>query len=501
MSLRLKFGILLGVLGLAVLLVGSASWLTFETLRREVRDPIRSMTHVLQRLGDIKHEIARIQEVMTAATARAPTPEELASFERAADRALGFINSIGEKQESSEEWALRTSKSSLRNIGGRLAQTRARCEEYFRSVSGQAVGSPLAAPSPETPRSAAMDGLADIRELIDRMDARLIADAQSAIGASDALRVWLLVVLGSAFLIVLLSASLGVILVRRWVLDPIEQLRLATARIAKGEFTYRIPAPGTPVGNDELLALSAEVNHMAGMIKTMQDDRVEREKLAALGEMIRRLAHNLRNPLSGIRGLAENSRTELATLGRPGAELTELQTRIITSVDRFEKWLNDLLRATRPMEIRPEPTPVPQWLSGLVDAHRPMATTRGVGLTLDASGSPGEALFDERHLEHAVSAILSNAIEATSSPLARGDAATGGQVEVRVLRELGQSGSSWSIAISDEGPGIPPDLREQIFRPYFTTKRDGNGIGLAVALQVVKAHGGTITVESPWKRA
>jgi signal transduction histidine kinase len=499
MSLRLKFGILLGLLGLAVLLVASASWLTFDTLRHQVRDPILSMTQVLQQLGSIKRDVESLQGVVSSAgsgsTVRQPSTDELSEFARASKSALDIIASVAGAQESSEEWALRTSKTSLRNIQGRLSQTRAQSEEFFRLIADPG--------APRDRQVALRDectaSLADIQHLLESMETRLIADTKLAIGASDVLRQKLIVVLGSAFVIVALASTLGVILVRRWVLDPVGQLRLATARIAEGEFTYRIPTPSSPPGNDELLTLSAEVNHMAGMIKTMQDDRVEREKLAALGEMIRRLAHNLRNPLSGIRGLAENSRTELAALGMPGVELTELQTRIITSVDRFEKWLNDLLAATRPMEIRPEPTPVAQWLTGLVDAHRPLAQTRGVELSLDAAHSPAQAVFDDRHLEHAVSAILSNAIEATSSPQARGDARTGGRVEVRVAGENGHSGGAWSIAVADEGPGVPPDLREQIFRPYFTTKRDGNGIGLAVALQVVKAHGGRITVESPWK--
>jgi signal transduction histidine kinase len=505
MSLRLKFGILLGLLGLAVVLVASVSWATFETLRHEVRDPIRSMTQVLQRLGAIKHDVTTLKDVVAGAVGPStspraslehpPSPDDLAAFTGAARHAQEIISSIAGAKESSEEWALRTSKTSLRNIQGRLSQTEAQCREYFRLAA-----EPSTPPGRlETVRSEGLSGLNDIQELLERMESRLVADAQSAIGASDTLRKWLLVVLASAFLVVALAAALGVILVRRWVLEPVRQLRLATARIAQGEFTYRIPSPAKPPGNDELLTLSAEVNHMAGMIKTMQDDRVEREKLAALGEMIRRLAHNLRNPLAGIRGLAEDTRSELKEMGASGAELTELQSRIITSVDRFEKWLNDLLTATRPMEIRLEPTPVAPWLSGLVEAHRPLAQSRGVELTLDASACPQTAVFDDRHLEHAVSAILSNAIEATSSPQARREATAGGQVQVKVVGENGHPAATWAISVADQGPGVPPDLREQIFKPYFTTKRNGNGIGLAVALQVVKAHGGRIRVDSPWQ--
>jgi signal transduction histidine kinase len=217
--------------------------------------------------------------------------------------------------------------------------------------------------------------------------------------------------------------------------------------------------------------------------------------------MVRRLAHNLRNPLGGIRALAETTVGELPTHG-PHSDLRENQTRIITAVDRFEKWLTDLLTATRPMRVVPEPTVVKAWLGGLVDVHRPMAESRGVSLTLDVSQCPGEAVFDSRHLEHAVSAILSNAIEATSSPQARGPARSGGAVEVRAgcpaANGKAPNEGYWTLSIADQGPGVPRELQEQVFRPYFTTKPDGNGIGLAVALQVVKAHGGQIRLDSPW---
>jgi signal transduction histidine kinase len=281
----------------------------------------------------------------------------------------------------------------------------------------------------------------------------------------------------------------------------VAHLRTATARIAAGDFAHRI-ALGAPAGSraDELHQLSAEVNHMAGMVKSMQDERVEQERLAALGEMVRRLAHNLRNPLGGIRSLAETTRFELSHPKPEPAELKDHQTKIILAVDRFEKWLNELLGATRSLSIQPEPTNIERWLSGFADAHRPAAQSRGLNLTIDTSAGPPEAIIDSRHLEHALSAMVSNAIESTSSPQARGP---GGSVRV-ITRSTdnklpnGKLGDFWTIEVIDEGLGVPPNLRDTIFRPYFTTKRDGNGIGLAVAHQVVKAHGGRIEVESPW---
>ncbi len=523
MSLRQKFGVLLALMGLAVLLIAGVSWWTFDSLRTDVREPIRSMTHVLQRLGDIKRDIERLggmvagtTDTTTAGGFRAPplskhrhvSQETVDEFNHVTGRVTGLINSIRGERETAEEWALRTSKTSLQNMAQRLTNAKNDGLAYLRAASLLPERGDEA-PQLDEPTKGMLDDLRataavkfyDIHELIERTEARLIADAQTAIRASDNQRTYLLVMLGSAFVMVALTVAMGVTLIRRWVLTPVAALREATARIGKGEYTYRIPLSGE-IANDELLRLSTEVNQMAGMVKTMQDDRVEREKLAALGEMVRRLAHNLRNPLGGIRSLAELTIGELPAQGQ-GADLRENQTRIITTVDRFEKWLTDLLTATRPMRVVREPTKVVPWLSGLVEAHRAHAQGSGVGLTLDAAECPPEAVFDARHLEHAVSAILSNAIAATSSPAARGKGGVGGRVTVSAATqpregEAGQSDRYWTISIADQGPGVPPDLREKIFQPYFTTKPDGNGIGLAVAQQVVKAHGGQIRLESPW---
>jgi signal transduction histidine kinase len=225
--------------------------------------------------------------------------------------------------------------------------------------------------------------------------------------------------------------------------------------------------------------LSREINHTAAMVKALQDERVERERLAAIGQMVQRIAHNLRNPLSGIRGMAELTLDDLP----PGSGLRLKQERIISAVDKFEGWLSQLLRVTKPLDIRPRRADPRRWIAGVVEAHQAMAAAKGVRLELDIADAPERATFDPEHLEHALVAIVTNAVQATPRD---------SRVTVRLARE----GHEWLIEVKDQGPGVPEEFREQVFRPYFTTKRDGNGIGLAVARFVIHAHGGTVMVEA-----
>ncbi len=508
MSLRLKFGVLLALLGLAVMLTLGASWWAFSKLQSDVRDPLRSMSSVLSVLGQTKAEVERARLMVRPVddSKKPPTiePNEPQRFRSL----LAEANLALEREDLAGEWRIRSGRSSLTNLHARIQTAQSAGAVYYAAFTNAQSAHPshtLQSPDFDailTLRNQVRDDVSKVHDLIESIEDHVVTDTRLTVDFSDDYRAILFRMLGSAFLIVLFTAVLGIVLVRRWILIPVAELRTAAAHIARGDFAYRIAVPAAPSA-DELLQLSAEVNHMAGMVKSMQDDRVERERLAALGEMVRRLAHNLRNPLAGIRGLAEITRTDLRHMGPESNELTENQSRIITAVDRFEKWLNELLGATRPMTIQPEPTEIARWLNGLVEAHRPMAQTRGVDLSLDTTDTPPTAVFDSRHLEHALSAMLSNAIESTSSPQARGKGLSGGTVRLAVHSNGHDSpdvnmGKMWAISITDEGTGITPDLRESIFRPYFTTKRDGNGIGLAVALSVVKAHGGQIVVESPW---
>jgi signal transduction histidine kinase len=327
----------------------------------------------------------------------------------------------------------------------------------------------------EDARDAAAEALLDLSDLVRRLESRALEDSALAIQNGQRIGQRLVLITGLVFLTVLLTGLLAVVLFRRWVTRPVGRLRRATEQIGTGDFSVRVPV----AGQDELSDLGEAVNRMAGTIEAMQEERVQRERLAAAGELIRRLSHNLRNPLAGIRGVAEVSRRRAVTAD--DNRQRDDMDRIIRSVDRLDEWLSDLLSSTSPVEIHPASQDVRLWLERLIDAHRPIAQMKSVELQVLTDDAPDKALFDRRHLDQAVTALVTNAIQATPSS---------GRVVVEASAVEG--GIWWELEVSDTGPGVPEDVRPSVFKPHFTTKPDGTGLGLSVAQQVVQRHGGMI---------
>lgn len=463
MRLNTRFAILVGLVSFTVCLAIAASTWAFLMLQREVTDPFVKQTELLGSLDGVKADLMLQMRLL-----RDPLTDPLRpDVTRQRDRILEAHAQLESRPELPRELGAGTTRTLLEGIKDSQDEITALLdEEDDRKLDER--------------RVAAIASLGDVSSLIDRIESRVLTEASFSIDYTGRLKGRLMVVVYASVAGALLFGALAVLLLRRWVLGPVGRLRIAAAEIGAGNFAHRVDV----IGRDELAELSAEVNHMSAMVDRMQRERVEQERLAATGEMLRRVAHNLRNPLAGIRSLAELTRGDLPD----ASDLGGIQSRIIASVDRLEAWLADLLQITRPMEIEPECHDVMSWLAGVIDSHAAMADSLDVTLRLETSTAPSDAEFDRFHLEHALVALVSNAIQATPP---------GGSVEIAATAD--PDADAWRIRVQDEGPGVPDELREQVFRPYFTTKRHGNGIGLAIALQIVRGHGGEIAIVPPNK--
>ncbi len=469
MSLRAKFGLLLGVLAFIVAVSLGTSLVFGAFLERELTLPFQAMTRVLAQLSATKRAVGRQTRTLPGPgrdepglgilTAEAPRYRAMeAEYEplcEGVDRAFDALRENVEFQKI-------VGVGATRSLIAQAQEARRTARLWFREGSIK-VG------------IEAGEAHFQIHELIERMESRLLEDSASALGYGQDLRRIHQSVLGAGIASSLMAAALGVALFSRWVMRPVGDLRLAASRIGAGEYEHRAPVRSV----DELGQLAVEVNRMAELVSKAQAEAVERERLAAAGALVRKLAHNLRNPLAAIRGLAELT----SRRARDNEQIRNDQGEIVAAVDRFNDWLSELTQANAPLELLRTRTEQCEWWERVLASQRPLARKRSVKLVTRFGELPREPEIDAGRMEHAMVILLTNAIQASPA---------GGTVTIASAWIEGEG--CWQIEVSDQGSGVPDALKDKIFRPYFTTKPDGNGIGLAIARQVIHGHGGSIVV-------
>jgi two-component system, NtrC family, sensor histidine kinase HydH len=208
------------------------------------------------------------------------------------------------------------------------------------------------------------------------------------------------------------------------------------------------------------------------------------EKLSTLGEMAAVLAHEIRNPLGSIRGTAEILKDDYLP-GDPKHEFIEIQ---IKETERLNRVVEDFLRMARPQKSERRSCQIQSELETIVTLVSKDAKERGVKLELQPS--PPGAVFtaDGEKLRQAFLNIVLNALQAVP---------VGGAVVISTqLHEEGTKNAMCEIRFRDTGPGIDPEVLQQVFEPFYTTKTDGTGLGLAVTKRIIENHDGTLSIES-----
>ncbi len=237
------------------------------------------------------------------------------------------------------------------------------------------------------------------------------------------------------------------------------------------------PTPAEPEGPPEFAALRIAFRHMAERLAEGRRQALEAERLRGLTEMARRVAHEIKNPLTPLI-LAVRQARHWATQGR--ADQMEEPLNVI---QQEAEELDELARSFSQLGRLPEgPTSqidLPELLAELLKSDLPEAVSGN--LLRDESVPRIEGHLGA--LSRAFRNLLANAVEAL-------EGCTDGRIDVHVRRVDG----AVEIAVSDNGPGIPAEHRDRIWDPDFTTKRRGTGLGLALVRQTVRAHGGEVEV-------
>lgn len=209
-------------------------------------------------------------------------------------------------------------------------------------------------------------------------------------------------------------------------------------------------------------------------IRLQHSRLIETETLAIVGELASSIAHNIRNPLSSIRSSAE------LALESPREDCTEQARDIIHDADRIGKQLAELLNFSAENIGKTSSVNLADIIERCVNDQRQMFERRRQTVTFSSSATHPIVSTDETLLLQVLHGLMANAAEAMEA---------NGHCQVRLSDE---DASALRIEIEDDGVGIAPDIKAQIFRPFFSTKLEGLGLGLAQARKIVERFGGTI---------
>jgi signal transduction histidine kinase len=279
----------------------------------------------------------------------------------------------------------------------------------------------------------------------------------------------LLLALLPAALLAVAGAMLMASLLARNLLRPLAALRRVAATIAAGDLHARADERRP----DEIGRLAAEINRMAAELEARF---AEVERLAsARREFYRSVSHDLRTPLTAIRGIAENLEDSVSEQDRASLVIIQSET------ERLGRLVDDLLAGNEPVSaLRRQPLPLMALVQEVVELMRPRAERGGVRLVLQASAE-GSIAGDRDRLKQALVNLLDNALKWTPA---------GGSVRVTLAPT--PASTDLLLSIADSGPGIPTHLRSTLWQRGTRGADGGQGLGLAQVQQAVTAHGGTV---------
>jgi signal transduction histidine kinase len=241
---------------------------------------------------------------------------------------------------------------------------------------------------------------------------------------------------------------------------------------------------------DILEALPGGAQSGSSLLVRLRDPEAQRQlgrelqtadRLAAISRVTGGVAHEVKNPLNAILLHVEVAKAKLA---RGDTEVAQQMEIIGSEILRLDRVVKTFLDFNRPVELKLVNIPVRDLVAELVDLARPQANAAGIRVHVEQEAAEDvEVRVDRDLLKQAMLNLVVNAIEAMPK---------GGELRFETLAFEHTA----EIRISDTGPGIPPELRDKIFRLYFTTRKEGSGIGLAMTFRIVQLHGGAIDFSS-----
>jgi signal transduction histidine kinase len=285
-----------------------------------------------------------------------------------------------------------------------------------------------------------------------------------------------------------LAVTISIVMFR-FVKNPLNEIVDSMARVENGDLSVRM----TPVAKDEVGRLTESFNSMIDRLDTAKREldqfhfnQMERaDRLASVGEMAAGIAHEIKNPLTGIASAITIIKDDFDA---PDPR-REILNEVLEQIKRLDKTVNDLLFFGKPTQPEPTFTDVNTALKKtlMFAAQHRGGKGRHIEKTFELQEDLPTVYVDPKQIQQVFLNLILNAIQAMQD---------GGTLTLTSC-SIQKDGQPWvQVRIADTGPGIPEQILEKIFTPFFTTKAQGTGLGLAICHKLVSQQGGAISVAS-----
>jgi len=318
--------------------------------------------------------------------------------------------------------------------------------------------------------------LREVRDMVSMTGANLAEKRERTLSEISKVRYILYLLIGT---IPLLSVTLAYVVVREFA-NPMEKLVDSVRRLKGGDLDHRVTGLKSEFGE-----LAESINEMAASLKEQMGKMQRTEQMVIVAQMAAGLAHEIKNPLAGIK-VAMHVLSEETSLPE---EDRRVLGRVIEEVARLESLMRNFLNFAKP----PKPVLTSLNINELLNSTltfylrgKPSEEGARDGIRIEKDLHPlPAATVDATQLQHVLLNLILNAVDAMPA---------GGTLGIRT--SLDRDPERVRIEISDTGKGLPEDDAERIFQPFYTTKPKGTGLGLAISRQMIERHGGSIEAEN-----
>jgi nitrogen fixation/metabolism regulation signal transduction histidine kinase len=277
----------------------------------------------------------------------------------------------------------------------------------------------------------------------------------------------------------LAAGAAGALLARRTT-RRVSALVAAVRELARGNLRVQVEERGAA---DEVAQLSRAFNAMVNEVRESRDRIVYLEKISGWQEVARRLAHEIKNPLTPIQLAFQQLEARGGELSARDPDFARLLAEageiVREEIGTLQRLVDEFSGFARLPEVRAEPAD----LAEFVEEFRRTSPLEGADVEVAAPAGPLPVALDRALMRRVLVNLCRNAVEAARPERAR------------VRLELSRRGERALLVVEDRGPGLPATGRERLFDPYFTTRPEGTGLGLAVVRKIVLQHGGDVVAE------